>query len=347
MFDATNLAPPGIREDLKPECLSFTDIAKRAGEQWQVLPIHIKASYETQASTAKDKYCADLDSYKTTQEYRLYNDYLADFKLKHNVPRPVGNSFRTSKAWFPRLQVHWLIAADEKRPKFEKELSTQSSPSPGSQDEGNELRSGHTSPIVSNVPRALPSSFSGPSQFKSHSPLSGSPPVFFARQASSASQSRKPSQLHVPIDTSFPDLNSARMSSLENKEPRSSSNHLVSQLQNHKMGGLRGGGSPPTTMYNVHHDSMRSSNSSPTSSGVSSTMAATPSSHTSLAVDHRVPITLPPLSLLGLKGRDNVDLFPTGKSPSAQPLPYLNPSFNPSNIRRTLFCFSTRVREHS
>lgn len=323
MFDATNLAPPAIREDLKPECLSFTDIAKRVGEQWQVLPVHIKASYETQASTAKGKYCAELDSYKTTQEYRQYNDYLADFKLKHNVSRSVGNSFRTSKAWFPRLQVHWLIAADEERPRLEKEASTHSSPSEDNEDEGNELRPGHNLASASNISNALPSIFSGPSQHYSHSPLSGSPPVFFARQVS------KPSELHIPIDTSFPDLSSPRIPLLENKESRLLSNHLVGQLQDHEMGGLRGGGSPLTAMYSVHRDSARSSNSSPTSSAVSSTMAATPSSHTSLAMDQRGPITLPPLAMLRLKVRDNVDLFQVGKSPPAQPLPYPNPSFSP------------------
>ncbi len=198
--------------------------------------------------------------------------------------------------------------------------------------------SGHTSPTASNVPKALPSIFSGPSQFKSYSPLSGSHPTFFARQVSNALQSRKPSQLHVPIDSSFPDLNTARIPPLENKELRSSSSHLVGQLQDHEMGGARGGGSPLTTMCSVHRDSTTSSNSSPTSSAVSSNVAATPSSHTSLAVDQRAQIILPPLSMLGLKARDNVDLFPAGKSPPAQPLSYLNPNFNPSANPGKLLC---------
>lgn len=204
--------------------------------------------------------------------------------------------------------------------------------------------SGHTSPTAINVPRALPSIFSGSSQLHTNSPLSGSPPAFFARQVSNASQSRnRPSHFHVPMDTSSSDLNTARSPPLENKEPRSSSSHLISQLQDHEMGGLRGGGSSLTTMRSIHRDSTRSSNSSPTLSAVSSTLAATPSSHTSLAMDQRVPITLPPLSTLGLKVRDSVDLFPAGKSPPAQPLPHLNPSFDSSATPGKLLCYRCSI----
>jgi len=197
---------------------------------------------------------------------------------------------------------------------------------------------GQISPTTSTVSKALPSIFSGSSQLRSYSPLSGSPPAFFARQVSNASQSRKPSQLHAPMDSSFLDFSTARTPPFETKEPRSSSSHLVGHLQD------RGGGSPLTTMYNAHRDSTRSSNSSPTSSAVSSTVAATPSSHTSLAMDQRTQITLPPLSMLGLKVGDNMDLFPAGKSPPAQPLSYLNPNFNPSATQGKSPCFRYSFR---
>lgn len=91
MFDATNLAPTEIREDLKSENLSFTDIAKRVGEQWQILPVHVKAAYEAQASAAKERYRADLHEYKETDKYREYNEYLADFKTKNNPAQYPGN----------------------------------------------------------------------------------------------------------------------------------------------------------------------------------------------------------------------------------------------------------------
>ena len=90
--DATNLASTEIREDLKTESLSFTEIAKRVGEQWQVLPVPVKASYESQAAAAKERYRTDLQEYKKTSYYREYNEYLADFKLKNKINSHTGNA---------------------------------------------------------------------------------------------------------------------------------------------------------------------------------------------------------------------------------------------------------------
>ena len=72
-----------IREELKPENLSFTAIAKRVGERWQELPAKEKELYESEASAAKEKYHAEMASYKTTKSYREYQQYLAEFKAKH------------------------------------------------------------------------------------------------------------------------------------------------------------------------------------------------------------------------------------------------------------------------
>ena len=72
-----------VREDLKSENLSFTDIAKRVGENWQQLSSTEKALYENHAVAAKEKFKADLVEYKKTDQYRVYNEYLAAFKIKH------------------------------------------------------------------------------------------------------------------------------------------------------------------------------------------------------------------------------------------------------------------------
>ena len=87
LYEAANLVPLEVREDVKPQNLSFSQIAKRVGEEWQHLSTGNKASYEAQASAAKDKYRADLHEYKKTDSYREYNVYLADFKKK-NPSRP-------------------------------------------------------------------------------------------------------------------------------------------------------------------------------------------------------------------------------------------------------------------
>ena len=79
-----------MREDLKDQNLSFTEIAKLVGENWQNLSRSEKAPYETQAHEAKDKYNRDMLQYKETDNYRKYSDYLQDFRKRQaaqgNVP---------------------------------------------------------------------------------------------------------------------------------------------------------------------------------------------------------------------------------------------------------------------
>ncbi|OAQ99752.1 hypothetical protein LLEC1_01975 [Akanthomyces lecanii] len=73
-----------MREDLKSHNLSFTEIAKLVGENWQNLDQPERESYENQANEAKDKYRRRLTEYKKTQEYRKYAQYLQEFKEKQN-----------------------------------------------------------------------------------------------------------------------------------------------------------------------------------------------------------------------------------------------------------------------
>lgn len=72
-----------IREEFKPENLSFTTIAKRVGERWQDILAEEKEPYESEASAAKEKYHIEMAEYKTTKSYREYQQYLAEFKAKH------------------------------------------------------------------------------------------------------------------------------------------------------------------------------------------------------------------------------------------------------------------------
>ncbi|TQV99428.1 hypothetical protein V2A60_004904 [Cordyceps javanica] len=73
-----------MREDLKSHNLSFTEIAKLVGENWQNLDQAERESYENQANAAKDKYRRSLAEYKKTPEYRRYAQYLQEFKEKQN-----------------------------------------------------------------------------------------------------------------------------------------------------------------------------------------------------------------------------------------------------------------------
>lgn len=71
-----------MRDDLKSHNLTFTEIAKLVGENWQSLPSAEKEGYESQANAAKENYHRKLAEYKKTPEYRKYAQYLQDFKEK-------------------------------------------------------------------------------------------------------------------------------------------------------------------------------------------------------------------------------------------------------------------------
>ncbi|KAK3328957.1 hypothetical protein B0H66DRAFT_571680 [Apodospora peruviana] len=75
-----------MREDLKGRNLSFTEIAKLVGENWQSLSPQEKEPFESQAQSLKDTYQSDLAEYKKTPEYKKYMAYLHDFKAKHAPP---------------------------------------------------------------------------------------------------------------------------------------------------------------------------------------------------------------------------------------------------------------------
>ncbi|MCJ1225733.1 hypothetical protein MMC12_002382 [Toensbergia leucococca] len=104
-----------IREDLKPQSLSFTEIAKRVGESWQLLSPDDREPYELQASSDKERYHSALTKYKKTENYRDYAQYLNDFKAKNATSHQDG-----------------------KRQRLETERSPASSVSAGSQNEATE-----------------------------------------------------------------------------------------------------------------------------------------------------------------------------------------------------------------
>lgn len=74
-----------MREDLKGRNLTFTEIAKLVGENWQNLSAAEKEPYESQAQAVKEKYQRDLADYKKTPHYKRYMQYLQEFKAKHTI----------------------------------------------------------------------------------------------------------------------------------------------------------------------------------------------------------------------------------------------------------------------
>ena len=75
------------REQLKGQNLSFAEIAKIVGENWQHISKERREKFETQAQQAKDKYRRELAEYKKTPEHQMYNEYLQDFKNRQQARR--------------------------------------------------------------------------------------------------------------------------------------------------------------------------------------------------------------------------------------------------------------------
>lgn len=71
-----------MRDDLKEQSLSFTEIAKLVGEHWQNLSAVDKEPFERQAFTLKEKFTLQMAAYRQTENFRAYAEYLADFKAK-------------------------------------------------------------------------------------------------------------------------------------------------------------------------------------------------------------------------------------------------------------------------
>ena len=187
--------------------------------------------------------------------------------------------------------------------------------------------SGHPSPTAANVTKAFPSLFSGPPPFRPHSPTSASSPTYSAFKESNIPQPRNLPYLPLLADRPFSDP--ARVLSFDGRDPRSSPRHLASQPQAPDPPIVRSNGSPLASVQGSRGDSSRSSPSSLTSSTVFGSGTATPTSLTSWSLDQRAQRTLPPLSAL-LGARD--DLVVDGSPATAQPKPYLRPTFSSSTL---------------
>lgn len=73
-----------MREKLRGQELSFTEIAKIVGECWQESSQSEKEPCEKEAQSLKEKYYANLAEYKKTLQYARYQEYVVEFRAKHN-----------------------------------------------------------------------------------------------------------------------------------------------------------------------------------------------------------------------------------------------------------------------
>jgi hypothetical protein len=93
-----------MREDLKDKSLSFTELTKVVGRQWQCLTPSEKEPCEQQSFAEKETFTIELAGYITTESYLAYSEYLLDFKAKqlHTQESSQQPPIETSK--MPKLQ---------------------------------------------------------------------------------------------------------------------------------------------------------------------------------------------------------------------------------------------------
>jgi hypothetical protein len=192
----------GVREALKGQDLSFTEIAKLVGERWQVLRPDIRDACELEAATAKDKHFSELSKYKMSLQYTQYQQYLKDFKLKHTTPH--SGKRRKSSNFLSPLE-------SDTRPKGE-QSSTETEPpreanSSAPCSDFNELDSKTPAPESITTPhqKSISNAFERPpsSSFNnSHTPsASTSPTTYFINTHSSITLHANSQQLISPVYT--------------------------------------------------------------------------------------------------------------------------------------------------
>ncbi|KAK8168058.1 hypothetical protein BKA80DRAFT_307881 [Phyllosticta citrichinensis] len=172
-----------MRETLKGQELTFTEIAKLVGERWQTLSPNSREACERQAATAKERYYAELAEYKKTPEYTKYQEYLVQFRAKHNLPQSAPEGKRSKADEAPkaaRSTSHELFDKSARR-RDSDAFFTQSSlihrrsgssppPGPHSHHGGRQLASKSTSPAGFNH-----SGIASPGLAGHYSPMSASP----------------------------------------------------------------------------------------------------------------------------------------------------------------------------
>lgn len=190
-----------MRESLKGQELSFTEIAKLVGERWQTLSPNSREACERQAAAAKEKYYAELAEYKKTPEYAQYQEYLAEFRAKHNQQQSgkrskvetESNNRSSSHDHFDKSSRRRVSDAYFNQPALVHHRSG-SSPPPGPPRAGGRvLGSESTSPAAYSF-----NGINSPRLAGQYSPMSASP--------TSASAFREPEFSHPSTSTQSTDL---------------------------------------------------------------------------------------------------------------------------------------------
>lgn len=298
-----------IREELRGQDLSFTEIAKVVGERWQILPADVREACEQQANTAKEKYYSELAEYKKTPEYAQYQEYLTEFKAKHGGTRAEG-----------------------KRSKLESEYSTTSLPTTSHTEAVERMQGSRSAPLISGP--ALHSSGSSPPSTSGLASHSG-----FRRASASASPALYSDAINSPVkgDPYSPGSSSPSITlGYPPKDPphhprgRPPDSRREQQLPPlgafHRHPGQGEGWPEAHGQQSYDHHSKRTSQASPPPLPTLTRQGSTLSSPGTPSNPVLPPAALLPLPELSKSGLTLPQPVPSGHPQRPQPVPLIRPS---------------------
>ena len=97
-----------VREELKGQSMPFTEISKLVGDKWQALPVAEKEQWKQLAATPWEEYKQELAAYQQTEDYRKYEQYVADFKAAQLAKQNEGQGWATGSPGGVREGEHAL-----------------------------------------------------------------------------------------------------------------------------------------------------------------------------------------------------------------------------------------------
>ncbi|KAF3201813.1 hypothetical protein TWF191_003231 [Orbilia oligospora] len=100
-----------VREELKGQNLSFTEIARLVGDRWKVLPLEQKEEYEYRAGVMKDRYNQELAAYKKTDQFKEYSQYLLEFKNKEAAKEAGADKYGHEPIFFSAWKTRVISLA--------------------------------------------------------------------------------------------------------------------------------------------------------------------------------------------------------------------------------------------
>ena len=95
-YSAYNMFSNQAREELKNHGLSFSKMAKEAGDRWHSLSPEERDYWDQKAAIPWKKYKSDLAEYQLTDDYTKYKGYATEFKAAQKAKRLTGTHTKSA-----------------------------------------------------------------------------------------------------------------------------------------------------------------------------------------------------------------------------------------------------------